>query len=58
MQVAPALGITLVIKRSGEDLYFWSEGKAEEQARPRRNSRCRPQEEIATLEQPSIELEN
>jgi hypothetical protein len=36
---AQALGISLVIKRSGQDVYFWSESRGEEQprrGRPRR----------------------
>jgi hypothetical protein len=46
VSAANALGIPLVIKRSGEDVYFWSEDKAEEQPRTkhsytRRNRRGR-----------------
>jgi hypothetical protein len=33
---AKALGIPLIIKRSGDDLYFWREGRAEEQPRSKR----------------------
>jgi hypothetical protein len=42
---AQTLGITLVIKRSGEDIYFWSEGEAVAQPRPRNGRRRRRQEE-------------
>ncbi len=41
ISAAQALGITLVIKRSGEDLYFWSESREGEQPRPRRPRRGR-----------------
>jgi hypothetical protein len=44
---AQTLGITLVIKRSGEDIYFWSEGRAAAQPRPRNGRRRRRQEETA-----------
>jgi hypothetical protein len=33
---AQALGIPLIIKRSGNDLYFWREGTEEEQPRSKR----------------------
>jgi hypothetical protein len=33
---AKALNIPLVIKRSGNDLYFWREGREEEQSRTKR----------------------
>src|SRR5918996_4960025 len=32
---AQMLGITLTIKRSEEDIYFWSEAEAVEQSKPR-----------------------
>jgi hypothetical protein len=48
---AQTLGITLVIKRSGEDIYFWSEGRGEAQPRPRNGRRRRRQEETAEPEQ-------
>jgi hypothetical protein len=50
--VAQALGTKLIIKRSGQDVYFWRENGAEEQPRPRRGRRPRRQEETATPEQP------
>jgi hypothetical protein len=48
---AQTLGTTLVIRRSGEDIYFWSEGRGEAQPRPRNGRRRRRQEETATPEQ-------
>jgi hypothetical protein len=48
---AQALGTTLRIKRSGEDIYFWREDKEEAEPRPRRGRRRRRQEETATPEQ-------
>src|SRR5918996_3411105 len=48
---AQMLGITLTIKRSGEDIYFWSEGREEAQPRPRRGGRRRRQAETETPEQ-------
>jgi hypothetical protein len=44
---AQTLGITLVIKRSGADIYFWKEEPAEAQPRPRNGRRRRRQEETA-----------
>jgi hypothetical protein len=38
---AQKLGITLIIKRSGQDLYFWQEDGEKEQPRPRRGKRPR-----------------
>jgi hypothetical protein len=52
---AQTLGITLVIKRSGEDIYFWKEEVAEEQPRPRNGRRRRRQEETTAPDQPLIE---
>jgi hypothetical protein len=59
---AQALDAKLVIKRSGEDIYFWREAEAEE-PRPRRGRRRRRQEEAtaeetAALDQTSSELED
>src|SRR5919106_6196506 len=48
---AQMLGITLTIKRSGEDLYFWSTKLEEVQPRPRRGGRRRRQAETETPEQ-------
>jgi hypothetical protein len=57
---AQALGITLVIRRSGQDLYFWIEAPpkppAEERQR-RRGRRPRTREEPAPPEQPLTESE-
>jgi hypothetical protein len=38
---AKTLGIPLIIKRSGNDVYFWRENGGEEQPRPRRGRRPR-----------------
>ena len=38
---AKTLGIPLIIKRSGTDVYFWREDGGEEQPRPRRGRRPR-----------------
>ena len=38
---AKTLGIPLIIKRSGTDVYFWRENGGEEQPRPRRGRRPR-----------------
>jgi hypothetical protein len=56
-QAAQALGTSLVIKRSGEDLYFWSEGREDEQPRSKRSytRRRRHQEETVTPELSLIE---
>ena len=48
---AQMLGISLTIKRSGEDIYFWSEGREEAQPRPRRDGRRRRQAVTETPEQ-------
>jgi hypothetical protein len=37
MSTAQALGIPLIIKRSGNDLYFWKEDQGEEQPRRKRS---------------------
>jgi hypothetical protein len=34
---ATVLGIKLIIKRSGEDVYFWSEDRGDEQPRRKRS---------------------
>jgi hypothetical protein len=49
---AQTLGIPMIIKRSGNDLYFWREDGGEEQPRPRRGRRPRPQAETAIPETP------
>jgi hypothetical protein len=55
---AKALGIPFIIKRSGNELYFWREGRAEEQPRnKRRYTRGeRSQDEITAPDQPVDEL--
>jgi hypothetical protein len=55
--VAQMLGIPLTIKRSENDIYFWSEGEAAAQPRPRRSRRAR-QEEPATPGQSFMEARN
>jgi hypothetical protein len=52
---AQALAIPLTIKRSGADVYFWTESATEEQ--PRRRQGRRRQKETLAPEQPLIELE-
>jgi hypothetical protein len=49
---AKAMNINLIIKRSGNDLYFWREDGGEEQPRPRRGRRPRRQEETTFPEIP------
>jgi hypothetical protein len=58
--VAKALGINLIIKRSGNDLYFWGEDGGEEQAKSKRRytRRGRTQEEPARQEQAMREAES
>jgi hypothetical protein len=48
---AQTLGIPLVIKRSGQDIYFWAAELAEAQPRQRRGGRRRRQAETETPEQ-------
>jgi hypothetical protein len=50
---AQALGINLIIKRSGQDVYFWREDGAEDQPRGKRRytRRARPAEETTELDQ-------
>jgi hypothetical protein len=38
---AQALGTPLIIKRSGENIYFWREDRGEAESRPRRGRRAR-----------------
>ena len=58
-QAAQVLGMQLVIRRSGEDVYLWSEDKADEQPRSkRRYTRREMQEEESTpLDQAFVEVE-
>ena len=48
---AQMLGITLTIKRSGEDIYFWKEGEAAAQPRRRPTRRRRAQAATTAPEQ-------
>jgi hypothetical protein len=56
---AKALGIPFIIKRSGNDLYFWREDRAEEQPRSKRRytRRAWSDEETTPLDQSFIEVE-
>jgi hypothetical protein len=51
---AKTLGIPLIIKRSGNDLYFWRENGGEEQQRSKRRytRRARSDEETTAPDQP------
>ena len=55
---AKTLGIPLIIKRSGNDVYFWRENGGGEHPRTKRSytRRARSQEEIPTPDQPVDEL--
>jgi hypothetical protein len=55
---AQAMNIPLIIKRSGNELYFWRENGGEEQGRTKRRYTrwARAQEEIPTPDQPVDEL--
>ena len=55
---AQAMNITLIIKRSGNDLYFWREDGTDEQPSMKRRytRRGRSQEEIPAPDQPVDEL--
>jgi hypothetical protein len=55
---AKTLGIPVMIKRSGNDVYFWRENGGDEQPRTKRSytRRARSQEEIPTPDQPVDEL--
>ncbi len=55
---AQTLGIRLIIKRSGNDLYFWRES-TEEQPRTKRRytRRGRSEEETTPLDQEFVEVE-
>jgi hypothetical protein len=47
-----AVDIKLIIKRSGQDMFFWKETGADEQPRPKPGRRSRHQEETAIPETP------
>ena len=49
---AKDMNIPLIVKRSGNDLYFWREDVGEELPRPRRGRRPRRQEDTAIPETP------
>ena len=55
---AKTLGIPLIIKRSGNDLYFWREDRGGEQPRTKRSytRRARSREETTIPDQPVDEL--
>ncbi len=57
VSAANALGIPLIIKRSGEDIYFWRADGAAEEPRPRRGRRHRQQVEPTAIDQPFSEPE-
>jgi hypothetical protein len=56
---AKAMNIPLIIKRSGNDVYFWREDTGEEQLRVKRSytRRARSDEETTPLDQSFIEVE-
>jgi len=56
---AKAMCINLIIKRSGNDLYFWRENGAEEQVRSKRRytRRERSEEETTPMDQAFVEVE-
>jgi hypothetical protein len=55
---AQTLDINLIIKRSGNDVYFWREDRGDEQPRAKRRytRRSRSQDEITAPDQPVDEL--
>jgi hypothetical protein len=55
VSAAKALGIPLVIKRSGEDIYFWRKDGASEELRSRRGRRGRQQAEPVTEETTALD---
>jgi hypothetical protein len=56
---AQTMQIPLIIKRSGNDLYFWRENGGEEQPRSKRRytRRTRPAEETTPLDQAFTDVE-
>jgi hypothetical protein len=56
---AQMLGINLIIKRSGQDVYFWREDEGEEQPRTKRRytRRRRMDEETTALDQAFTAIE-
>jgi hypothetical protein len=51
VSAAKALDMKLIIKRSGENIYFWREDGAGEEPRPRRGRRPRRQESRLTRQE-------
>jgi hypothetical protein len=56
---AKAMNVPLIIKRSGNDLYFWKEDRGEERLRTKRSytRRGRSAEETTPLDQSFVEVE-
>ena len=56
---AKTLGIPLIIKRSGTDIYFWREDAGGEQPRSKRRytRRAMPDEESTPMDQAFVEIE-
>jgi hypothetical protein len=56
---AKAMHITLIIKRSGNDVYFWRENGGDEQPRSKRRytRRERSDEETTPMDQAFVEIE-
>src|ERR671915_291123 len=56
---AKAMNITLIIKRSGNDLYFWRQDGGAEQPRSKRRytRRAMPDEESTPMDQAFVEIE-
>ncbi len=56
---AKTLGIPVIIKRSGNDVYFWRENGGGEQPRTKRSytRRARTEEETTPMDQASVEIE-
>jgi hypothetical protein len=56
---ATALGTKLIIKRSGENIYFWSEDRGDEQPKTKRSytRRMRSEEQTTVPDQPFKEPE-
>jgi hypothetical protein len=55
---AKALNIPLIIKRSGNELYFWQEnGEAQPRTKRRYTRRGRSAEETTPMDQASVEVE-
>jgi hypothetical protein len=59
VSAAKAMHITLIIKRSGNDVYFWRENGGDEQPRSTRRytRRERSEEETTPLDQAFVEIE-